>query len=240
MPTKLFIYPYKQASKSCKLLAKELQAKIIKLKNSKYKPKPNHIVINWGNSNPPNYVSINKETKDASNKLRTFERLQEAGIPIPEWTTDINVAKQWLPNTIFARKTLNGHSGAGIVEFTGTEIAPLYVKYIKKRHEYRIHVGSDDIIDIQQKKKKVGVDHNSKIRNLANGWIYAKENIDQPQEIALVIAKSTIKVMGLTFGAVDMIYNEMQDKYYVLEVNTAPGLEGSTVTNYANFLKHLT
>ena len=60
MSTKLFIYPYKQASESCKLLAKELNAKIIKLKNSKYKHKPNHIVINWGNSNPPNYVSINK------------------------------------------------------------------------------------------------------------------------------------------------------------------------------------
>jgi D-alanine-D-alanine ligase-like ATP-grasp enzyme len=36
----------------------------------------------------------------------------------------------------------------------------------------------------------------------------------------------------LDFGAVDVIWNEKEDKYYVLEVNTACGLEGTTLDKY--------
>ena len=47
-------------------------------------------------------------------------------------------------------------------------------------------------------------------------------------------------ISRLDFGAVDVIYNTHQNKYYVLEVNTAPGLEGQTVTIYANaILQHI-
>jgi D-alanine-D-alanine ligase-like ATP-grasp enzyme len=41
----------------------------------------------------------------------------------------------------------------------------------------------------------------------------------------------------LDFGAVDVIYNRAQDKAYVLEVNTAPGLEGSTLDNYVEAIQ---
>ena len=156
MFTKTFLYPYKQNSQSCKNLATTLQAKIIKLTNNLYKHKPTHQVINWGNSTPPEFTSLNKHTQDASNKLLSFQRFRDANLSIPPWTTDIEEAKTWLPETVFARTLLTGHSGVGIVEFTGTEQAPLYVKYIKKRHEYRIHVVKDHIIDIQQKKRKTG------------------------------------------------------------------------------------
>jgi D-alanine-D-alanine ligase-like ATP-grasp enzyme len=37
----------------------------------------------------------------------------------------------------------------------------------------------------------------------------------------------------LDFGAVDIIYNAKRNECYVLEVNTAPGLEGTTVEKYA-------
>jgi D-alanine-D-alanine ligase-like ATP-grasp enzyme len=41
----------------------------------------------------------------------------------------------------------------------------------------------------------------------------------------------------LDFGAVDVIWNEKQQRAYVLEVNTAPGLEGQTVDDYARGIK---
>jgi glutathione synthase/RimK-type ligase-like ATP-grasp enzyme len=45
---------------------------------------------------------------------------------------------------------------------------------------------------------------------------------------------AAVSALGLDFGAVDIIWNEREDKCYVLEVNTAPGLQGSTLENYAN------
>jgi glutathione synthase/RimK-type ligase-like ATP-grasp enzyme len=57
----------------------------------------------------------------------------------------------------------------------------------------------------------------------------------QLQEAAI----RTVEILGLDFGAVDIIWNKKQDRYYVLEVNTAPGLEGETVVRYANAFKEL-
>jgi len=48
-----------------------------------------------------------------------------------------------------------------------------------------------------------------------------------------VVALAAVSALGLDFGAVDIIYNEHENQYYVLEVNTAPGLEGTTVEKYA-------
>ena len=39
--------------------------------------------------------------------------------------------------------------------------------------------------------------------------------------------------VGLKFGAVDLIWNELENKSYVLEINTAPGLTGATLEKYA-------
>jgi len=52
-----------------------------------------------------------------------------------------------------------------------------------------------------------------------------------PEDIFL---QSTLAVncLGLDFGAVDIIYNQKKDVSFVLEVNTAPGLEGSTLNEY--------
>ena len=46
-------------------------------------------------------------------------------------------------------------------------------------------------------------------------------------------AIKAVELCGLYFGAVDMIWNAYKKQGYVLEINTAPGLEGQTVENYA-------
>jgi glutathione synthase/RimK-type ligase-like ATP-grasp enzyme len=236
---KLFLYPYKKGSASCRALTKALKATQIKLENSLYKKKPNHLVLNWGNSNAPPFMDYNQahRVKVASNKLETFKILKAAGISHPEWTTDIDIAKEWLKTgKVFCRTVLTGHSGKGILEFDGTQQAPLYVKYIKKRHEYRVHVFKGSLVHVQQKKKKIGGDANAKVRNLANGWIYAKDNIVPLKDQAISLATQSIEALGLDFGAVDLIYNEKFDTYYVLEVNTAPGLTGTTLNRYTEVL----
>jgi D-alanine-D-alanine ligase-like ATP-grasp enzyme len=47
-------------------------------------------------------------------------------------------------------------------------------------------------------------------------------------------AIKAVNCLGLYFGAADVIWNDKEQRAYVLEVNTAPGLEGTTLENYAN------
>jgi len=116
------IYPYKPGSASVRLLKSELGAKIIKLTNSRYRPRPEHVVINWGNSHNPSWLSsatvLNKPdaVATASNKLSCFVKLKEQSVPTVPFTTSIDEATEWLEqgSKVFTRLTLNGHSGEGI------------------------------------------------------------------------------------------------------------------------------
>lgn len=169
---------------------------------------------------------------------------ENAVVNIPEWTTNKQEAVAW--NTTFlARTKLNGHSGQGIfVCEPNDEVlphAPLYVKYKKKRHEYRVHVFNGQVIDVTQKKRKKGFEGvDNKIRNHKNGWIYARDDVTEPNDLRTQ-ALNTINAVGLKFGAVDLIWNEKENKCYVLEVNTAPGLYETTLRKYAEaFVKDIT
>ena len=116
-------------------------------------------------------------------------------------------------------------------------VAPSYVQYIPKAYEFRVHVFGDVIIDVQQKKKSNAVDLvNTKIRNHANGGIFSREDMAAEAESYTMrkIAVDAVRRMQLDFGAVDIIYNNKEDMFYILEINTAPGLEGATVKLYAD------
>jgi glutathione synthase/RimK-type ligase-like ATP-grasp enzyme len=120
----------------------------------------------------------------------------------------------------------------------------LYVQYKKKKHEYRIHLGWADgrgtvQIDLQKKVVPHGTEPiNTQIRNHGNGYVYARQGIAIPGAV-MTAAHSCFEKLNLDFCAVDVIYNEHYDKAYVLEVNTAPGLEGQTVENYTTFFRDL-
>ena len=143
---------------------------------------------------------------------------------------------------VFARQTAIGHSGNGIIicEAGGTlPDAPLYVKYIAKKHEYRVHAhATEGVFFVQQKKKREGVDANFQIRNHANGFIYANEGVDVPAHVKEMCQKAII-TLGLDFGAVDVIYNEKFNTYTILEVNTSPGLSGTTLEKYVELFTRL-
>lgn len=185
----------------------------------------------------------------ASNKLSTFRVLENKdGIRIPLFTTDRSVAAGWLRDgvVVVCRTQLSGHSGAGIVLSStedGLVDAPLYVQYIKKQQEFRVHVAFGEVIDVQEKRKRKELPEdfatNFQIRNHHTGWVYCREDIVQPAELTNMAIK-TISELHLDFGAVDLIFNAKRDEVFVLEVNTAPGLEGTTVDKYAEaFVKAL-
>lgn len=250
-----FIYAYKNASQGARELRKGLHAMMVQHENSKFVWKPNKTVINWGASSIPNnkvlacnVINHPNAVNNSSCKLSCFEILSQQGVSVPDWTISKQEALEWARegHIIVCRTLLRGHSGKGIILYEYVEgaampDAKLYVKYVKKKHEYRVHVFNGEILDVQQKKRKLDVQDqevNWQIRNRGNGFIYAREGVALPEHV-LELACRAVSVLKLDFGAVDLIYNEKQDKYYVLEVNTAPGLYGTTLERYLDKFKEV-
>ena len=248
------IYPYKMHSGSAKRLADALNTRRVR-PNGLYQPRSKHLIVNWGNSSIPTWAMnaaqlLNPpyEVRLACNKLYALNDLDFHNVPIPAFTCDPAVARGWLQDgdSVVSRYLLNSHSGKGIVIdsldsydiFIHRERAPLYVKYFKKKHEYRVHVFNGKVIDVQQKRKRRETDVNYQIRNHANGWVYCREDVSPPPE-ALDIAVKAVAALGLDFGAVDVAYNQHYDKCVVFEVNTAPGSFGHTHDVYVNAIKEM-
>ena len=257
----LYLYPYKMGSASAKALREGLSSSLnrrVKMvhPDGRFKPKRGDKVINWGNSTIPNWhftpgVDLNhpQNISIAANKRTAFEHFvgyntaNESHIAIPRWTTNRDEAQTWLNNgsTIVVRNILNGHSGRGIeiVQEGTLQQAPLFVEYKKKRFEYRVHVFKGEVIDTQQKRKRNADERpdtfNSFVRNHDNGWVYCRDDIatDIFRDALAIIA---VQALALDFGAADIIYNQLENQNYVLEVNTAPGLEGTTLEKYVEVL----
>lgn len=229
-------------SASPKKLSSNLQTKLpqyrfaTRLKSRpQLSPTPKRKLISWG---------ITKT------KLQQYQAFKEHNLPHPEWTLSLEEAQNWIHNddcTVVGRSLLNSYGGKGITLFDKDNPIPpnhsckVFTKYKKKKHEYRIHVFQDAIIDFAQKKKSKTANNNNnvntKIRNFKNGWVYCRENVALlPSFVPLAI--SAIEALNLKWGAVDIIYNEHENQAYVLEVNTAPGLMGSTVESYSEAFKH--
>jgi glutathione synthase/RimK-type ligase-like ATP-grasp enzyme len=148
-----------------------------------------------------------------------------------------------------ARTVLNGHSGSGIVYKDRQHLgdlpeAPLYVEYIPKDSEYRVHVFNGEVIDVQRKIRDPDrTPTDWKVRSHQNGFIYTRNDIegrsykDTVPEDILVQAKRALVCSGLVFGAIDCIWSVKREKAYILEVNSAPGLEGESVNVYATAIK---
>jgi hypothetical protein len=206
----------------------------------------------------PQSVILNSPDKVAvaRSKSKFFKAARDAsdGPRIPVFTENYEEALEWVNKGIlvFGRKN-SGSSGLDIKlyednpgEFQNSEF---WVQYKKKKAEFRIHVGKTHtgeyvVIDKQQKVVRkndpvtgeplVKENINFLIRNHRNGFIFQRNSITIPKDVSTQAIKA-VSLLGLDFGAVDVIWNESEAKAYVLEVNTAPGIEGTTVTSYASF-----
>lgn len=240
------VFPYKMGSQSAKALAHGLN--VLRVKPT-YDARRRDIIINWGNSRPSAilYAShdLNKHEAIAiaSNKLKTFNKLNGLGFEhIPDYTIHPEEATDWLQmgDKVYCRQTLTGHSGSGIVIASNVNelvSAPLYTKATKHKYEFRVHVFKGKVIDVQQKKRRSDYSGpNTGIRNHSNGYIYARVDIDVP-EILLSSSIQAVTLLGLDFGAVDVGYRECDSSVFVFEINTAPGLVGTTLDKYVNTFK---
>lgn len=244
------IMPYKRFSKSAKTLRQVLGLRKLRVVHPDKSPRGRQTVINWGCSKEkPNAVCkfLNKpeNVRVAVNKLLTFQKLLESDVRVPDFTTDVEKAKEWIAKEykVLVRYKLSSHSGNGIkVVDTIEELpegAPLYVRYYRKKHEFRVHVFNGQVIDYVQKKARRDrpVNFNQYVRSYNNGWVFCREDAVDIPEVKAEAVKA-VQALGLDFGAVDVIWTK-KNKAVVLEVNCAPAMEGTTIEKYASVIADL-
>lgn len=207
------------------------------------------VIVNWGSvghipgSHGCRILNDQSAVAKAVNKRTTFQVLSGANVATVPWTANKAVAREWLAHgyTVVARKTLTGHEGAGIIIVEkGNELveAPLYTRYIDKVREFRVHATQFGVIDTQWKVRDPKREVTSwKVRSYKNGFIFQRKGIE-PSQARDTLAIQTVKALGLDFGGLDII-EDKQGRFYVLEVNTAPGIEGLSVGLYAVALTNL-
>jgi hypothetical protein len=228
--------------------------------------RPRARVVSWGardieyNLDGLRVLNHPRHTAVFCNKLRFFEQCRES-LLVPPWTTGIGEATNWLNDghTIVERHKLSGKSGEGIrIVEPGGELqrAPLYVKYEKKTDEFRVHVfknlaGEFYVAHVQKKvaapdRVQAGDIRNWHVRNHENGFIFQQHGFDCPalvSDTALSLVRTSFP--EIDFVALDVIYHNgtakkaadrTEPRAFVLEGNTAPGMEGTTVQVYGDFL----
>lgn len=194
-------------------------------------------LIRWGSmakvpTKPKRVVNRLDAIQQASNKREALKIMKAAGINVPLVLTPSEVKPEHLP--VLGRK--DKHVGANDiilcmqqrdVERAKAVGCTHFSQYIPTKAEYRAHVFGDTIIKISQ---KILTDEAAAtqpwIRNLSAGYTFR-----QPETrltgAARGMAIDAVHSLGLTFGAVDIIIGD-NDQPYILEVNTAPGLQTDT------------
>lgn len=201
-------------------------------------PKQYKYIINWGNTEEihartyQQVINQPEAVARAVDKLAAFRTLEQAGVSVPTFSTTkptIGKGEIW-----FARTMLRASGGAGIVVLrNGDSIpdAPLYVRYVKKQREFRVHVVNGEVIFCQEKKREREAEQTADkklIRNYDNGWVFCLVN-EEPPEGVKDVAIAAVSSLGLDFGAIDLVVDRDSGKPYVLECNTAPGLSSPTL-----------
>lgn len=209
------------------------------------------LVINYGRGDKPIWwredlriLNHWDAVKVSANKVLTFQHLDFLNVPTLEWSDMADDAFIWLDEgeRVFARTTVNGQKGKGIVVLAnphGIVDAPLYTKAYEKKHEFRVFVAGGEVIDLVQKKKMSAEAFAKKgrfdeidmdLRNYRRGWVFAHEGLNlgtKGQRYIKALAISAMDAVGLDYGAVDILYKSYDDMV-VCETNSAPAMRGKT------------
>jgi hypothetical protein len=235
------------SSKTPQLLAEELGVEVVEKVPEGF----GGLVVNWGVwncklegpklpykiLNHPMLIRYNRA------KLTSIRYLSESGIKTPKLYLEGNFHNMKLP--VIGRTSVH-QGGSGfymcLCQFDIRHAlrmgAEYFTEYVPVRKEYRVHVFKDSIIDASEKVRGNGF-LNKWVRSVNKGWKFKR--LDDAKELpnhVYTMAWKSVKLLKLDFGAVDVIQSEAGE-YFVLEVNSAPGLRKEGRVPYLEKIKEL-
>lgn len=171
------------------------------------------------------------------NKYDQLVQLHHARIRVPD--TILNGGEPTVNDPIAAHdgvylaRKFRHHGGTDIMpvlqfeDFAARRAAgaEYFTRYIPLQREFRVwiyrrrHLGSyEKVMRYPARYTRIG-------RNFDNGFAFSLLTEVQIPRDAVEMASRAVDALGLDFGAVDIILGK-DGQYYVLEVNSAPGVEG--------------
>lgn len=172
-------------------------------------------------------------------KVEQLTRFHASGVSAPGFARTRDGAHGLGSKQVVCRALTNSSEGRGITICNADDPAmpnvPLYTAYIPKKKEFRVHIWNNKVIDVQEKRRRRtdSTEKEYQVRNTANGYVFCRDNVNPPADCATT-ALGAVASLGRSYGAVDIIWNEKQNKCFVLEVNSRPGMQGTTVKKYAD------
>jgi len=175
------------------------------------------LVVNWG---PSGLATNSLNYTENSNKMQQLIMLASAGIPCPE------VFDTPAPDRL--GRSFRHQCASDLIRGNGQDYYTQKLPFVR---ECRIHVFRGKSIHAGMKVPRDGSAH-PWIRSSASGWKPDYGQASRIKQDRRDLAKKAVAALGLDFGAVDI--GILKDgRAAVIEVNTAPGLDGSTVEAYA-------
>jgi len=213
----------------------------------------------WWDRLSPDCVVLNtpEQVGVSANKVKMFRAISEL---VPEncleYFFDKDEAEEAIREgkTVIARTLLSSHSGRGIVMSPPDPLPDANLYTVLKRgprlREYRVFMANGQFKDVVCKKRKgreklleMGVSPgeadtwwNNRMRQVVrcwdNGWAFCHNNLPMSdQRVFDEIALKTSRL--LTWGCVDVLIDSSSKEWYMVEINSAPGLDaGNTQTSY--------
>ena len=221
-----------------RLVSKKLGSKSLKLLQAGLSTKLGYKVLR---SKAPRPYRENIVYGDCKGKIEQYQFFAAQGLPALKFTTSQTEAQEWAKvSVVVCRRLTRASEGKGITLAETPEqvvLAPVYTEYRKKKKEFRVHVFKDQVVQVLEKRKRKEFtgERETKIRNTANGYVFCSENVVEPEGIRELALKAS-KVTNSMFKGVDIGFNEKLNELFVIEVNSAPGIQGSNVARYIDVM----
>jgi glutathione synthase/RimK-type ligase-like ATP-grasp enzyme len=189
--------------------------------------------INWGNS-VSNYAQdhevLNKpeSVANAVNKHIALQMLKDGEVGTPLLLSDARTAVlegiKIVGRPNYHSKGREYYIVSNEDEFNDaiTRGATHFLTYIDDALEFRVHIVNGNSIKISQKVFSEEAQADAGRRNHRFGTVCVYPHDFNHKKSLRKVAKQAVEALNLDFGAVDILFKD--DKYYVLEVNTAPCL----------------